>query len=464
MPGMGMIGAIAGGVSGFNEAGNMLINLQLNKNRLLQNQAEMRQRQTEHADLLRQKELDRVDQTPITELNVLKLKESRNNIALLEEQKAAYNKPIDPNEFAKNIGVTSDVLRNFMQVTGINAQLDATGKFKAGLALEAWKGFLEHPKAIDAIFAEPINRLKTANRLQQGRITAYIKKNYKDIINIPDDSLEQEKEFKNIIGTYANPQSDPNLYKLIMDNSVTHGELKRNEQVYRGLHEEREIANRKNLPLSAREFEYSENLTENEKAKFEKFATKPQTTINLGTSKKFLEELGKTTAESFTKQRENAQLSAQTIQNIKEAKKNLDAGMYTGAGGNIKLGLEQRVNRAGFNIGGEKAANTEAFAASTGKLVGKIIKDFGSGTGLSDADREYAEKIAGGDIRLTKQSMTKLFDIAEKGQRIQIKAYNAIASQIESRYGKEEMPFDMKIQEPEEATARPSLDDIFRGQ
>ncbi|OHC01817.1 MAG: hypothetical protein A2Z57_06450 [Planctomycetes bacterium RIFCSPHIGHO2_12_39_6] len=60
--------------------------------------------------------------------------------------------------------------------------------------------------------------------------------------------------------------------------------------------------------------------------------------------------------------------------------------------------------------------------------------------------------------------MTKLFDIAEKGQRIQIKAYNAIASQIESRYGKEEMPFDMKIQEPEEATARPSLDDIFRGQ
>src|SRR3990172_2198296 len=195
MPGMGMIGAIAGGVSGFNEAGNMLINLQLNKNRLLQNQAEMRQRQTEHADLLRQKELDRVDQTPITELNVLKLKEARNNIALLEEQ-----------------------------------------------------------KAIDAIFAEPINRLKTANRLQQGRITAYIKKNYKDIINIPDDSLEQEKEFKNIIGTYANPQSDPNLYKLIMDNSVTHGELKTNQQVYRGLYEEREIANRKNLPLSAREF------------------------------------------------------------------------------------------------------------------------------------------------------------------------------------------------------------------
>ena len=32
--------------------------------------------------------------------------------------------------------------------------------------------------------------------------------------------------------------------------------------------------------------------------------------------------------------------------------------------------------------------------------VGRLIKQFGAGTGLSDADRQYAEKMAGGKITL----------------------------------------------------------------
>ena len=210
------------------------------------------------------------------------------------------------------------------------------------------------------------------------------------------------------------------------------------------------------LPTSAKEFEYSKTLPEEELPAYKEFATKPKMSIDLGANKKFLDKLMESTAQDFTKQQEAARLSVQTIQNINDARSKLDAGIYLGAGANIKLGFDKWLRSAGLNIGGEKAANTEAFAGATGRLVGKIIKDFGSGTGLSDADRQYAERIAGGDITLTEQSIRKLFDISEKAQRVQIKAYNNLATQIENKYGKEELPFDMKIQEPEEKKPSPS--------
>ncbi len=209
-------------------------------------------------------------------------------------------------------------------------------------------------------------------------------------------------------------------------------------------------------PPSAKEYEYSKILPAEERPEYEKFATKPKMSIDLGSNKKFLDKLMESTAQDFTKQQEAARLSVQTIQNIDEARSKLDAGIYAGAGANIKLGFDKWLRSTGLNIGGEKAANTEAFAGATGRLVGKIIKDFGSGTGLSDADRQYAERIAGGDITLTEQSIRKLFDIAEKAQRVQIKAYNNLATQIENKYGKEELPFDMKIQEPEETIKLPA--------
>lgn len=174
----------------------------------------------------------------------------------------------------------------------------------------------------------------------------------------------------------------------------------------------------------------------------------PSTTVNVGADNKFLGKLGEHAAESFTKSRENAVLSANTIGNIYDARKQLDAGIYAGTGATYKLAIDKMLQTAGINIGGETASNTETFAGATGKLVGKIIKDFGSGTGLSDADRDYAERIAGGKITLNEQSMRKLLDIAENAQRVQMKMHNKTAKEIEGKYSKEAMPYSMTVEEP----------------
>ena len=62
----------------------------------------------------------------------------------------------------------------------------------------------------------------------------------------------------------------------------------------------------------------------------------------------------------------------------------------------------------------DDVSNTEAYISLIGREVGRVIKDFGAGTGLSDADREYANKIAGGDITITKDGLRRILSIAKK--------------------------------------------------
>jgi hypothetical protein len=63
-------------------------------------------------------------------------------------------------------------------------------------------------------------------------------------------------------------------------------------------------------------------------------------------------------------------------------------------------------------------ANSQDFEAAGGVLVGQIIKLFGSGTGLSDADREFAIKIAGalrkGTVAGLKQILSERVTVADR--------------------------------------------------
>jgi hypothetical protein len=56
--------------------------------------------------------------------------------------------------------------------------------------------------------------------------------------------------------------------------------------------------------------------------------------------------------------------------------------------------------------------------------VGRLIKQFGAGTGLSNADREYAEKMAGGKITLDDKAINRILDINERISRNVIRAHN----------------------------------------
>jgi len=75
-------------------------------------------------------------------------------------------------------------------------------------------------------------------------------------------------------------------------------------------------------------------------------------------------------------------------------------------------------------LGLKGATETQAYFAGVGKQVAELVKQFGSGTSISNADREYAEKIAGGSIELTKDAIRKIIDLNDKYSRIAIDKHN----------------------------------------
>ena len=79
-------------------------------------------------------------------------------------------------------------------------------------------------------------------------------------------------------------------------------------------------------------------------------------------------------------------------------------------------------------------STTKEYIATAGRQVGEVIKLFGSGTGLSDADRTYAERIAGGDINIPLDALKRIVAEAKKVSQMQLDNYN---SRIERLYNTE---------------------------
>ena len=109
-----------------------------------------------------------------------------------------------------------------------------------------------------------------------------------------------------------------------------------------------------------------------------------------------------------------------------------DEGVISGAFGNVKLQAYKALIAAGMAT--EEAekivANTETYLAHRGLAVANVIKAFGSGTGLSDADREYARQIVGGEITMDEGAMSNLLRIEREGYHTLIKNHNKVLDRL----------------------------------
>ena len=191
--------------------------------------------------------------------------------------------------------------------------------------------------------------------------------------------------------------------------------------------------------------------TEEEAQKFEQFKAglrKPLAEVNIDIREKAYTKIGQQMGEEVVKEHKDTLQAVDSLKRLKEAKKLLSSGMITGYGADFIINAGKALQRVGFNVGKDPIANTEAYAAMMGNQVGQIIKQFGAGTGLSDADREYAEKIAGGRITLTEESLRKIININEKGLKNAIQNFNIRAKEVMSKPGASELPYSLMIDLP----------------
>lgn len=135
--------------------------------------------------------------------------------------------------------------------------------------------------------------------------------------------------------------------------------------------------------------------------------------------------LGKGQAEKVFASQTAAEDAAQILTSNADARALLDQGMITGAGAEFLVSLNQGLKQIGVDLGyADAAANAQAYAAVLGNNVGKLIKQFGAGTGLSDADREFAKQIAGGRISLDEKALRRILDINDRAARKAIEIHN----------------------------------------
>lgn len=139
----------------------------------------------------------------------------------------------------------------------------------------------------------------------------------------------------------------------------------------------------------------------------------------------FNKKLGGGQADAILKSRESAEDAAAILQTNQVGKQILDSGAITGAGADFFVGLNQALKTAGIDFGyGDASANSQAYAAAMGQNTAKLIKQFGAGTGLSDADREYATKIAAGKVTMDETAIRKILDINDRAARNVINNHN----------------------------------------
>ena len=201
-------------------------------------------------------------------------------------------------------------------------------------------------------------------------------------------------------------------------------------------------------------------------ARIQRLTEKPvgaQTVIKLPEQEKAFETgIGKAQAERLMDDQRVAQDARGIIDTVQQGRQLLQSGAITGFGAEFLTQVGAALNQAGISFAEDRVANTQAFAANMAQNVGRVIKQFGAGTGLSNADREYAEKMAGGKITLDRKALDRILDINERAARNVIVAHNKRVKDIKTNVPLtvEEPPALPPVAPPPPA-GRPPLDKIF---
>lgn len=171
----------------------------------------------------------------------------------------------------------------------------------------------------------------------------------------------------------------------------------------------------------------------------------------------FNKKLGEGQAKKVLEDKSKAEDAAQILATNAVAKNLLDQGALTGVGAEFFTKLNQGLSQAGIDFGyGDAARNSQAYAGLMATNTAKLIKNFGAGTGLSDADRQYAKQAAAGDITIDEKAIRKLIDINNRAASNVIKLHNKNVSGIKTNIPLTVNPEDYAAGIPEGRSESPA--------
>ena len=143
------------------------------------------------------------------------------------------------------------------------------------------------------------------------------------------------------------------------------------------------------------------------------------------TNKEQKQALAKAGVDNFIKMGEKARSAVRTLDTIDRQLARVKGGIPTGIAANIEVTLRQIGQAIGMPYD-PKLVDSQNYMQEVAELVKQEIKAFGSGTSITDADREYTQNMVGGDARVQAEALIKLLNIRRRGMVQTIEDYNAI--------------------------------------
>ena len=113
----------------------------------------------------------------------------------------------------------------------------------------------------------------------------------------------------------------------------------------------------------------------------------------------------------------------------------LDEEIITGTCAKSRVAVEKALAQAGI-IDGQRVANTEAFLAAAANQTIRLLETgaLGSGTAVSDKDKEFMALAAGGQIELSEDSIRRIIRINRQVAQESYNAYNRFINVSSERF------------------------------
>lgn len=158
----------------------------------------------------------------------------------------------------------------------------------------------------------------------------------------------------------------------------------------------------------------------------------PVTNVSVSTEKKYGEQFASNIAKADSEMRDTALKAPDLAQRANQIRETLASGkIITGTGADIRLQVGKALNLAGASDA-ETIANTETLSTQLASNTLAAIKasGLGSGSGFSNADRDFLEKAVGGKITLEPQTIDRLATLAHKAAEQSAKKWGERVQQI----------------------------------